>query len=238
MKQKNKVYLWSLIIAIGGFLFGFDTAVISGAEQAIQRYWSLSAVQLGFTVSIALIGTVIGALTGSIPSDRIGRKRTLFFISILYLLSALGTAFATNWPIFLILRFIGGIGVGISSVIAPIYISEISPAHIRGRLVALFQFNVVLGILIAYVSNYFIGGWFQPDIAWRFMLGILAIPSLIFLVLIPIIPESPRWLILKRGKVKEAKSTLAQISIGKEEEIVKNILAHKNMGTTERASLW
>src|SRR5699024_8347205 len=124
----RKVYWWSLIIAIGGFLFGFDTAVISGAEHAIQHYWRLSSVELGITVAIALVGTVIGALTGSIPSDRMGRKKTLFFVAILYLISAIGTALATNWPLFMLLRFIGGIGVGVSSVIAPIYISEIAPA--------------------------------------------------------------------------------------------------------------
>src|SRR5699024_10231075 len=147
----RKVYWWSLIIAIGGFLFGFDTAVISGAEQAIQHYWRLSSVELGFTVAIALIGTVLGALTGSIPSDRLGRKKTLLLVAVLYLVSALGTAFAANWYLFMLLRFIGGIGVGASSVIAPIYISEIAPAKKRGVLVALFQFNVVFGILIAYL---------------------------------------------------------------------------------------
>lgn len=238
MKITNKVYLWSLIIAIGGFLFGFDTAVISGAEQAIQQYWSLTAVQLGFTVSIALIGTVIGALTGSIPSDRIGRKKTLFSIAILYLLSALGTALATNWPLFLFLRFIGGLGVGVSCVIAPIYISEISPADKRGRLVALFQFNVVLGILIAYVSNYLIGYWFQGEISWRLMLGVLSIPSLVFIVSIPAIPESPRWLILKKNKIEDAGKILEYINPGQVEGIVSNILAHKERNALEKASLW
>ncbi len=238
MKKINKVYWWALIIAIGGFLFGFDTAVISGAEQAIQDYWSLSAVQLGFTVSIALIGTIIGALTGSIPSERIGRKKTLLMVAILYLLSALGTALAGNWPLFLLLRFIGGIGVGVSSVIAPIYISEISPAASRGKLVALFQFNVVFGILIAYVSNYLIGNWLGGELAWRMMLGVLALPAIIFLVCIPIIPESPRWLILKKDLVDEGKKILDQIGIEDTNKTISSILNHKETTAHEKASLW
>jgi sugar porter (SP) family MFS transporter len=227
MQYSNKVYIWSLVIAIGGFLFGFDTAVISGAEQAIQHYWSLSTSQLGFTVSIALIGTVIGAITGSIPAERIGRKRTLFFIALIYLISSVGTSLSTTWYLFLCLRFIGGIGVGVSCVIAPIYISEISPANSRGRLVALFQFNVVLGILIAYISNYFIGNWLQGDIAWRFMLGIQALPSLIFLLSIHSIPESPRWLIIKRDKIEEARNILIRINQPQAEQVVNDIIKHR-----------
>lgn len=227
MKHSKKVYVWSLVIAIGGFLFGFDTAVMSGAEQAIQHYWSLSTVQLGFTVSIALIGTIIGALSGSIPADRIGRKKTLFSIALLYLLSSLGTAFAGSWILFLCLRFAGGIGVGVSCVIAPIYISEVSPAASRGKLVALFQFNVVLGILLAYISNYFIGDWFPGDIAWRFMLGILAVPSLIFLIAIPFVPESPRWLILKLNKVEQAGNIIKKINPHEADRVIKDIIAHR-----------
>ena len=174
MKRKN-VFAWSLVIALGGFLFGFDTAVISGAEQSIEQYWSLNSLELGLTVSIALIGTVIGALTGAIPADKYGRKTTLYGIAVLYLLSSLGTAFAPNWGAFLFFRFIGGFGVGASSVTAPIYISEISPAGRRGKLVGLFQFNVVFGIVISYLSNYLIGR--AGDHSWRLMLGIQAVPS-------------------------------------------------------------
>jgi len=141
MNRKN-VFLWSLVIALGGFLFGFDTAVISGAEQSIQKYWQLNNLQHGLTVSIALIGTVIGALLGSIPSDKLGRKGTLYLIAALYLISSLGTAISTGWHIFLFFRFLGGLGVGASSVTAPIYISEISPAEKRGKLVGLFQFSI------------------------------------------------------------------------------------------------
>ena len=239
MQYSNKVYIWSLVIAIGGFLFGFDTAVISGAEQAIQHYWSLSTSQLGFTVSIALIGTVIGAITGSIPAERIGRKKTLFFIALIYLISSLGTSLSTTWYLFLCLRFIGGIGVGVSCVIAPIYISEISPANSRGRLVALFQFNVVLGILIAYISNFFIGNWLQGDVAWRFMLGIQALPSLIFLLSIHSIPESPRWLIIKRDRIEEARTILVRINQPQAEQVINDIIGHRDRHKNiEQVPLW
>ena len=204
--NSNKVLVWSIVVALGGFLFGFDTAVISGAEKAIQVLWKLSSVEHGFTVSIALIGTVIGAMLGGIPSDRLGRKTTLIWIAVLYLVSALGSALATDWYVFIFFRFLGGLGVGTSSVAAPLYISEISPARSRGRMVGLFQFNVVFGILIAYFSNYFMQD-LGPD-AWRWMLGVQAVPSVIFLVAVLAVPESPRWLILKRGKVEEAKAIL------------------------------
>lgn len=203
MNKKN-VFLWSLVIALGGFLFGFDTAVISGAEQSIQEYWDLNTVQHGLTVSIALIGTIIGALLGSLPSDRFGRKKTLYIIAFLYLLSSLGTAFSTDWYSFLLFRLLGGLGVGASSVTAPIYISEISPAARRGKLVGLFQFNVVLGIVVSYLSNYLIG--LLGEHSWRLMLGIQAIPSAIFFLLLRYIPESPRWLIMKKGKIDEARA--------------------------------
>jgi MFS transporter, SP family, arabinose:H+ symporter len=207
----KKVFIWSLISAFGGFLFGLDTAVISGAEQSIQRIWELSAVQHGFTVSIALIGTVIGAMLGGFPSDMLGRRKTLFWIAVLFLVSSLGSALAIDWYTFLVFRFIGGLGGGCSSVTAPMYISEISPASHRGRLVALFQFNVVLGILIAFVSNYLL-----QDVsanAWRWMLGIQAFPSALFLIAVLFIPESPRWLIFKKGAMDEAKIILEGIGL-------------------------
>jgi len=209
---KNKVFFWSLVVSLGGFLFGFDTAVISGAEKSIQKYWELNALQHGLTISIALVGTVAGALLGSIPSDKLGRKRTLYLIALLYLVSSLGTSLSTSWYLFLFFRFIGGLGVGASSVTAPIYISEISPAAKRGKLVALFQFNVVFGILVSYFSNYLIG--YTGDNAWRLMLGIQAIPSFLFLILLNFIPESPRWLILHKGRASDASSILAVINPG------------------------
>jgi sugar porter (SP) family MFS transporter len=220
MKQ-NRILFWSITVALGGFLFGFDTAVISGAEQDIQKIWGLNSFQHGLTVSIALIGTVIGALFGGIPSDRIGRKKTLFWIAVLYLLSALGSALSTDWYLFMAFRFIGGLGVGASSVTAPMYISEISPANRRGRLVAMFQFNVVFGIVIAYISNYFIAG--SGPNAWRWMLGVEAVPAILFLVLVLKIPRSPRWLILKRNLVDEARAILELINPDNVDETLRNI---------------
>ncbi|MVT11186.1 sugar porter family MFS transporter [Chitinophaga tropicalis] len=204
------VFFWAFVVALGGFLFGFDTAVISGAEQAIQQHWQLTEVQHGFTVSIALIGTVLGALGGSLPSDRLGRKATLVLVALVYLFSAAGTALATNWYAFLLCRFIGGLGVGASSVTAPVYISEVSPAQYRGRMVALFQFNVVFGILISYLSNYLIGQ--HGGNSWRLMLGIQVVPAALFLVLLRWVPESPRWLLLRNKKEASALATLQIIN--------------------------
>jgi sugar porter (SP) family MFS transporter len=221
MHTKN-VLLWSVVIALGGFLFGFDTAVISGAERSIQRFWNLGTFQHGFTVSIALIGTVIGALLGAFPADRLGRKKTLYGIAILYLISSLGTALAGTWPMFLVFRFLGGFGVGASSVTAPIYISEISPASRRGKLVGLFQFNVVLGIVISYLSNYLIGQ--TGNHSWRLMLGIQAIPSALFLALLPFVPESPRWLITKKGEVDEARKIMLLINPETADRVIDDIV--------------
>jgi len=216
-----------MTVALGGFLFGFDTAVISGAEQDIQKIWGLNSFQHGLTISIALIGTVIGALFGGIPSDRIGRKKTLFWIAVLYLISALGSALSTDWHLFMAFRFLGGLGVGASSVAAPMYISEISPANRRGRLVAMFQFNVVFGIVIAYISNYFIAGT-GPN-SWRWMLGVEVIPAILFLVLVLKIPRSPRWLILKRNLVDEARAILELINPDNVDETIKNIEQSKHV---------
>ena len=231
--MKNNVFIWSIVIAIGGFLFGFDTAVISGAEKSIQQYWQLNAFQHGLTVSIALIGTVAGALLGSLPSDKIGRKNTLYIIAILYLISSLGTASSFNWYLFLFFRFLGGLGVGASSVTAPIYISEIAPSERRGKLVALFQFNVVFGIVVSYVSNYVIGQ-IGGGHSWRLMLGIQAIPSALFFILLRFVPESPRWLIIKKGKIEEAMKILTIINPLNAKEIVSKI---ESSATEERTTL-
>ncbi len=238
MKQ-NKVFLWSIVIALGGFLFGFDTAVISGAEQSIQQYWSLNAFEHGLTISIALIGTIVGSLLGALPSDKLGRKNTLYLIAALYLISSLGSAFSTNWFVFLAFRFAGGLDVGASSVTAPIYISEIAPADKRGRLVALFQFNVVFGILVSYLSNYIIGAIGSEP--WRLMLGIQAVPSQLFLILLKWIPESPRWLILKRGKVAEARKILQLINPATADTIItsiKNVDVEESRASVKKDSLF
>jgi sugar porter (SP) family MFS transporter len=208
MQPKNTAFRNSIVAALGGFLFGFDTAVISGVEKSIQVLWNLSNAQHGFTVASALLGTVVGALIAGVPAEKYGRKKILQVIGLLYLVTSLVTAFTPTWSIFVIFRFLGGIGVGASSVVGPMYISEISPANRRGRLVALFQFNVVSGILLAFVSNYLLFG--IGENAWRFMLGVQAVPAFLYFVLVFFVPESPRWLI-KVGRKDEAKKILNEI---------------------------
>lgn len=230
MSQNAKIFFWSLSAALGGFLFGFDTAVISGVEKHLQSLWNLSAVEHGLTVSIALIGTVVGALLGGIPADSLGRKKTLLLIAVIYLLAALGTALANTWSFFLIFRFLGGVGVGISSIVAPLYIAEISPPGKRGRLVAMFQFNIVFGILIAYLSNYLLSGM-DASVSWRWMLGVQAFPSALFMITALVIPESPRWLILKKNDRAEARRILEIID---PEEADKTISAILNSAQTKK----
>ncbi|MES2647613.1 MAG: sugar porter family MFS transporter [Bacteroidota bacterium] len=184
----------SLIAALGGFLFGFETAVISGAEKTIQQLWQLSSGWQGFTVASSLIGTVIGSVIAGIPAQKYGRKKVLTVIAILYLLSAIGCALTPVWLLFITFRFIGGIAVGASSVVGPMYISEVAPPQIRGRLAGSFQLMIVGGIFIAYVTNFFFADF--GDSGWRWMLGIMIIPAALFAILLRFIPESPRWLVL------------------------------------------
>ena len=194
----NNVRNWSLTVAVAGFLFGFDTVVISGANLPLKELWHTTPLFHGvFIMSMALWGTVFGALLGGYPCDKWGRKKTLLWIGILFLVSAVGSALAPNPYVFSFFRFIGGIGVGASSVAAPIYISEISSPENRGKLGTLFQFNIVFGILIAFFSNYFFEG-FDGANDWRWMIGIVALPALIYSIIVLRIPESPRWLILKK----------------------------------------
>lgn len=208
----------SAVAALGGFLFGFDTAVISGVEQSIQELWTLDSFAHGFTVAAALIGTVIGSLVAGAPAERYGRKKVLLAIGLIYIVTSLVTALTSNWAPFVLFRFLGGIGVGASSVVGPMYISEISPAGSRGRLVALFQFNIVCGILLAFVSNYLLRG--VSEESWRWMLGVQAFPSLIFFFLALFIPESPRWL-MKQNRESEAKEVLE--AIGEQETAMQEI---------------
>nr|WP_287938977.1 sugar porter family MFS transporter [Algoriphagus sp.] len=209
MSSKNYAFFVSITAALGGFLFGFDTAVISGAERDIQEVWQLSDWIHGLAIASALYGTVIGALFGGIPADRMGRKKSLLWIGLFYLVSALGSAVAWDITSFTLFRFLGGLGVGASSVVAPMYISEIAPAKNRGLLVALYQFNIVFGIVMAYVSNYLIGtAGLVED--WRWMLGVEAIPALIYSVTIFSIPESPRWLIAKFNDQVKAREILTR----------------------------
>ena len=222
----TKIITWSVIVAFGGFVFGFDTAVISGAEQEIQNLWNLSNTMIGQTVAMALYGTVLGALLGGFPSEALGRKTTLIWIAILYLVSAIGSALAPEVYSLMFFRFIGGLAVGASSVTAPMYISEISPANKRGQLTALFQLNIVIGILVAYLSNYFIGG--AADGNWRFMLGIESVPAALFVLLIFFVPRSPPWLILKKGRIEEAKEVLREIDPNTVEESIALIQSNSN----------
>ncbi len=202
------------VAALGGLLFGFDTAVIAGATGALTTAFQLTPSGLGLTVSIALWGTVVGALLASVPGDRYGRRDSLRVMAIFYLVSALGCAFATNWYALIFSRFLGGLAIGGSSVLGPMYISEIAPARWRGRLVGLFQFNVVAGILLAYLSNYLVGLALQGSaMEWRWKLGISALPAALFFVMLFGIPRSPRWL-ARKGCIAEARSVLE--SIGEE----------------------
>ncbi len=208
MTRSNTAFRNAIVASLGGFLFGFDTAVISGVEKSIQQLWMLADFAHGFTVASALIGTVLGSLLAGWPAERYGRRRVLQAIGLIYLVTSLVTALTTSWEFFVLFRFIGGIGVGASSVVGPMYISEISPAKNRGRLVALFQFNIVSGILIAFVSNYLLFG--VGEDAWRWMLGVQAFPSLLFFTFVFVVPESPRWLV-KNNKHEEAKRVLEDI---------------------------
>lgn len=197
----------SLIAALGGFLFGFETAVISGAEKTIQQLWNLSPGWQGFTVASSLIGTVIGSMIAGVPAQRYGRKKVLTVIAILYLFSAVGCALTPVWLLFVIFRFVGGLAVGASSVVGPMYISEVAPAKIRGRLAGSFQLMIVTGIFVAYLTNFLFVGF--GDTGWRWMLGIMIVPAALFAILLRFIPESPRWLVLN-NRDEEAKAVFAK----------------------------
>ncbi len=225
----KKIWIWSITAALAGFLFGFDTVVISGADKTLQVLWDSSDVFHGVVViGMALWGTVIGALLGGIPTNKLGRKNTLIWIGIFYTISALGSAMSSDPITFAIFRFIGGLGVGASTIAAPAYISEIAPAKDRGKLVGLYQFNIVFGILIAFFSNYLLNG--IGENAWRWMVGVEAIPAVIYTVFTLTIPKSPRWL-LSKLRVDEAKEVLKVINPGMDAEHMMLEIKKESEGT-------
>ena len=228
MKNINTLFYASVVAALAGFLFGFDTAVISGADKPIQLLWNTSPLFHGtFIMSMALWGTVIGAIAGGIPCDRYGRKNTLIAIGVVYFVSALGSALAIDPYMFSFFRFIGGLGVGASSVAAPTYITEIAPASRRGRLVILYQFMIVLGILVAFISNWAVGDSFG-DASWRWMLGLESAPALAYLILVFGIPKSPRWLAIYKKDHQAVKDCLDLLDqLGEGDYILTEIEEHE-----------
>jgi sugar porter (SP) family MFS transporter len=223
MKLNSYLLRSTVVAALGGLLFGFDTAVIAGTTQILTKYFSLTPLTLGITVSSALAGTILGSILAGIPGDKYGRRDSLRGLAVLYLVSAVGCAFARNWPVLIFFRVIGGLAIGGSSVLGPMYIAEISPAKWRGRLVGFFQFNVVFGILVAYLSNYTVGlfslGWTE----WRWKLGVAAVPAAAFLLMLFFIPRSPRWLV-KTGRIAEAREVLQLIGEQNYEQELKDIV--------------
>jgi SP family arabinose:H+ symporter-like MFS transporter len=224
MKLNAYLIRSTLIGALGGLLFGFDTAVISGSTHLLTLQYALTSTQLGITVSSALVGTVIGAMLAGIPGQSIGRRDSLRIMAVLYVVSALGCAFAWSWPALLIFRVIGGLGIGGSSVLGPMYIAEIAPAKWRGRLVGTFQINIVVGILLAYMSNLFIATFHLGLAEWRWQLGVSGIPAMLFLVMLLTIGRSPRWLVMK-NRVDEARHALRRTGTPDLEAELRDIVA-------------
>ena len=233
----NKILLWSIVVALAGFLFGFDTVVISGADKKLQALWGSSDMFHGTVVmAMALWGTVIGAMFGGIPTDKLGRKKTLIWIGIFYTVSALGSAMVNDPYTFAFFRFLGGLGVGASTIAAPAYVSEIAPPKDRGRLVALYQFNIVLGILIAFFSNYLLSN--VGENAWRWMIGVEAIPAVIYTLLVFTVPKSPRWLLLK-GRDNEAIRTLKILYPDKNvDEVITEIKASQSTHVDSKETIF
>ena len=210
MKLNPNLLKATVVGALGGLLFGFDTAVIAGTTHSLTLAYALTPRQLGFTVSVALIGTVIGAMSAGIPGQKYGARETLRVLAVFYVLSALGCAFAWNWDTLLLARFLGGLGIGGSSVLGPVYIAELAPAKIRGRLVGMFQINIVIGILLAYLSNFLIAQQRLGATEWRWQFGVAALPAVLFLVMLFGIPQSPRWLVTQK-RIDEARQVLQKM---------------------------
>lgn len=234
MRLSGQLVKSTIVASLGGLLFGFDTAVIAGTTAALTDAYTLSPLSLGFTVASALCGTILGAMLAGLPGDRYGRRDSLRGMAILYVVSALGCALAWDWHSLLFFRFLAGLGIGGSSVIGPMYIAEIAPARWRGRLVGFFQFNVVAGILLAYLSNYIVGLMGFGALEWRWKLGIAAAPALLFLAMLFSIPRSPRWLVQK-GRLEEARDVLRLTEDGDIEkelqDIVRSVHLERGQGT-------
>lgn len=228
------LYYSAMVAGLSGFLFGFDTVVISGAEQRIQKLWDLTSMQHGLAISMALWGTVLGALIGGWPSDRLGRRITLMLVGFLFLLSALGTAIATEVYSFMLFRFLGGVGIGMATIAAPVYLAEISPAQKRGQLTGLFQFNIVLGILMAYVSNAILGR--MGEDSWRYMLGIQSIPSILFMLCCIRLPESPRWLIVRKHNIQRAAEVFKSLNPHADEKEIQSLVQTVDISMHEATS--
>jgi sugar porter (SP) family MFS transporter len=236
MSNKNFLVIRSAVIAsLAGLIFGLDIGVMSGVEQPVQGVFNLSDILAGLTVPISLIGTIIGSMFAAKPADKYGRKQVLIVLAVLFGVSISGCSIAQSWAVLMIFRFLSGLAVGAMVVIAPMYIAEIAPAHIRGRLVGLFQLNVVTGILLGFLSNYFINELFEIS-AWRYMLGVEIIPSALFFTLLFLIPATPRWLALN-GKLDEAKLLLARlgsVNVDEEFEIIKESIKSNTKSGTEK----
>jgi len=242
--KTNKLFIWSLIVSLAGFLFGFDTVVISGAEQELEKLWSgysifgnSEAFHGVVVVGSALFGTIFGAMMGGIPTNKLGRKNTLIIIGVLYTVSALGSAMVSDPWLFAMFRFLGGLGVGASTIAAPAYISEIAPAKKRGQLVALYQFNLVFGILIAFVSNYLIAQAVETS-AWRWMVGIEALPAIIYTGLMFTLPRSPRWLISHVNQVEKAKDVLLKLYPQEQVQHLVNQIQQADRLTDVKETVW
>jgi MFS transporter, SP family, arabinose:H+ symporter len=240
LKLNSYLLKASIVGALGGLLFGFDTAVIAGTTHSLSQIFSLTPWTLGITVSIALWGTVVGALSAGVLGQRLGGRNALRIMAVLYIVSALGCALAWNWPALVVFRFVGGLGIGGSSVLAPVYIAELAPAHLRGRLVGMFQINVVLGILLAYFSNYCVARLGLGALEWRWQLGIAAAPALLFFIMLFGIPQSPRWLATQH-RVEESGDVLKLLGSpdyrAELNEIVNSIHLEQSQGSEPLFSL-
>ncbi len=233
---KTNFFRWSIVASLAGFIFGFDTVVISGANIPIKNLWNTTPLFHGFFImSMALWGTLFGSIFGGIPTDRYGRKKILLLLGILFAISAIGSALANNPYVFSFFRFIGGIGIGVSSVVAPTYISEISTPKTRGKLGALYQFNIVFGILVAFLSNYFLQG-VGGENDWRWMLGILVVPSVFFTIMVFGIPESPRWLIIQKNELVKATQIFKEMGVEDTNQEV-DLILHGSKSDTLKNSI-